>query len=269
MNNAFSHATLYVALLGSALTGAACVGRGTYDKSLVDAKTAQTQLKQASQESARLKTEALEKEGTLERLDASCKKREETMVAMHTKENHLSASLADTKKRLAEVKRARLAADIRADMFQDLTKRFQSMVSTGQLEVIVRDQRMVLQLPDDVLFDTGRAELKSDGQAALRFIADVVKTMPDRHFQVAGHTDSRPIQKSKYPSNWELSSARALTVVHFLIEQGVPKGMLSAAGYGDVDPIAPNESDMGRQHNRRTELTLLPMIDEYVFIPEH
>ena len=114
---------------------------------------------------------------------------------------------------------------------------------------------MVLQLPNDVLFDTGKTELKPAGRASLRQVAEVLQTIRDRQFQIAGHTDDKPIHTARFPSNWELSSQRALEVTHFLIEQGVRHDSLSAAGYSDVDPVAPNGTPEGRAKNRRTEIT--------------
>jgi chemotaxis protein MotB len=126
---------------------------------------------------------------------------------------------------------------------------------------------MVLQLSNDVLFDTGRTELKPAGQAALEAIAAVLATMPNRHFQVAGHTDNVPIRTDRFPSNWELSSGRALRVVHYLIDKGVAPEWISAAGYGEMDPLADNATADGRKRNRRTEITLQPNIDELVKVP--
>jgi chemotaxis protein MotB len=85
---------------------------------------------------------------------------------------------------------------------------------------------------------------------------------------VAGHTDDLPIATATFPSNWELSSARALHVVHFLVSKGVAAAELSAAGYADVDPVGSNATDDGRKRNRRTEITLQPNIDEIVRLPE-
>ena len=85
-----------------------------------------------------------------------------------------------------------------------------------------------------VLFDSGKTDLKSNGKEALSSVAEVLKTIDKRHFQVARHTDNVPIQNSAFASNWELSCARALAAVHFLIAQGVSPGLLSAARATDV-----------------------------------
>jgi chemotaxis protein MotB len=126
---------------------------------------------------------------------------------------------------------------------------------------------MVVAMPNDVLFDSGRTEIKRAGQAVLKAVASVLKTVP-RRFQVAGHTDNVPIQTERFPSNWELASARALEVIRFMTVQGVAPATLSAAGYGEFDPVASNDSEDGRRRNRRIEITLQPNIDEIVAIPE-
>ncbi len=120
---------------------------------------------------------------------------------------------------------------------------------------------------DDVLFDTGRTEIKPAGQKALAQIATVMATVGDRHFQVGGHTDNVPIATPRFPSNWELSSGRALEVVHFLIKKGLRPEALSAAGYGEFDPVSPNDTTDGKRRNRRTEISIVPKIDEMVAIP--
>ena len=96
-----------------------------------------------------------------------------------------------------------------------------------------------------MLFDSGKTDIKGSGQDALRQVATVLKTISDRHFQVAGDTDNVPIQTALFPSNWELSTRRAVEVVHFLVAQGMRPQLLSAAGYGEFDPISPNDWPTG------------------------
>jgi chemotaxis protein MotB len=93
-------------------------------------------------------------------------------------------------------------------------------------------------------------------------------TLDDRELAVAGHTDNVPIATERFASNWELSAARAIAVVKFLIENGLKAQNLSAAGYGEFDPIADNGSTDGRARNRRIEIVLQPNIAELVQIPE-
>jgi chemotaxis protein MotB len=176
--------------------------------------------------------------------------------------------IGDLQRRLADLEAAQRASEARAALYKDLTLKLRKQIDDGDLAIVLRDGRMVLQLPNDVLFDSGRTEIKPAGKAALGAIANVMKQMPKRQFQIAGHTDDVPIHNDRFSSNWELSSGRALRVVHFLIGEGADESMLSAAGYSQVDPVAANTSPEGRKKNRRTEITLQPNIDEIVKLPE-
>ena len=179
----------------------------------------------------------------------------------------LASSLAEARARLDELRRAQSAAETRAKLYRDLALKLKKMLDAGDLSISLREGRMVLLLPNDVLFDTGRTELKPAGRTALEQVAAVMKTIASRDFQVGGHTDTVPIATARFPSNWELSAGRALEVVHLLIAQGVRPDVLSAAGYGEFDPVASNETIDGKRKNRRTEISLVPNIDEMVAVP--
>jgi chemotaxis protein MotB len=96
----------------------------------------------------------------------------------------------------------------------------------------------------------------------------VLRTIAGRRFQVAGHTDNVAITTARFRSNWDLSAARAVEVVRILIAQGLKPELVSAAGYGEFDPIAPNDTPQSKGKNRRIEITLQPNIDELVAVPE-
>src|SRR5690606_37892206 len=140
--------------------------------------------------------------------------------------------------------------------------RFRSMIDSGRLRVRIVRNRMLIELSDNILFDSGRADLKPEGESALSEIATVLNTIPDRQFQVARHTDNIPMRSSRFDSNWSLSSARAVTVARFLIERGMAPERISAAGYADTQPVASNSTAEGRAQNRRIEIVLLPNLDE-------
>jgi chemotaxis protein MotB len=178
----------------------------------------------------------------------------------------ISDALSDAKLRLEELRKAQAAAQARADLFKSLMSRFKRMIDAGDLTIVVRDGRMVLSLRNDVLFQSARVGLERDGKAALAEVAGVLKTLAPRDFVIAGHTDNVPIQTDRFPSNWELSAQRAINVVKFLIEQGVPAASLSAAGYGAHDPVADNGLVDGRAKNRRIEIVLQPDLTELVQI---
>jgi chemotaxis protein MotB len=172
----------------------------------------------------------------------------------------------DQKAQLEEAKRAMQEAQERGKLLEDLQTKFKKMIDAGHLKVTTRHGRVVLQLHNDVLFDTGEADIKPAGKTALAEVAATLRTVGARRFQVAGHTDTQPItdKKKEFPSNWELSAARAIAVVKFLTSQGVDPGELSAAGYGPYDPVASNGTPDGMAKNRRIEITLVPNVAQLV-----
>ena len=108
------------------------------------------------------------------------------------------------------------------------------------------------------MFDSGEAVLKPDGESVMRKIAALLSGHPELKIQVVGHTDNVPI-RSRFPSNWELSTARALAAVHFLTEKaGVDPRRVGAVGYGEFRPIADNATVEGRAMNRRIAIIILP-----------
>ena len=175
-----------------------------------------------------------------------------------SEKGQLARVLDDAKARLEELRRQKAAAEARAATFRDLVKRLRSMIDAGRLKVVIRDGRMLIALPNDVLFDSGKTTIKADGQAALTEVARVLATIPDRHFLVAGDTDDVPIHTARFPSNWELSTARAVEVTKFLIANGMRPQVLAAAGYGEFDPVTANDSPEHKAQNRRIEIVLQP-----------
>ncbi len=197
--------------------------------------------------------------------DALQKKGEDVDKLLREK-GALATSWEEAKTRLEELRRAQAAAERRAEAMRDLVQRFRKMADAGQLQVVVRRGRMVLQLPNEVLFESGRAELKAQGKIALDDVAKILKDLRDRQFQVAGHTDTDAIATPRYPSNWYLSSARAIQVVEHLVSRGIDPKLLAASGYGEFDPIAANDTDVNKARNRRIEITIQPNVDELMAV---
>jgi chemotaxis protein MotB len=192
--------------------------------------------------------------------------------AIETRVQEMQGNLSATRAELDTLRKQREETAKRLGAFKDLTKKFQKMIDSGKLDVIVRDGRMIVKLPAGVLFDSGSAELSRDGELALMEVAIVLRQFGDRQFMIAGHTDDRPLESAqattKYRNNWELSAARALTVTEFLIEARMKPENLVAAGYGQFDPVGNNKTSQGRQDNRRIEIVLLPNIEEMPEMPE-
>jgi chemotaxis protein MotB len=178
------------------------------------------------------------------------------------------ASLAEQKKALAEYEARARQLELIKERFEKLKSKLDELTKLG-LAVNVRHNRMVISLPGDVLFDSGHETLKQDGKDILAKVAGVIKADPQllsRDYQVSGHTDNKPFQRGPFKDNWGLSLMRAREVLVFLVdpEKGgaLPKEHWSAGGFADTDPIASNDTDEGRQKNRRCELIVLPSVEE-------
>lgn len=149
----------------------------------------------------------------------------------------------------------------RNQIYQDVIGRFRALIDAGRLSVSIARGRMVINLPQDILFGSGNADLGSEGRQTLSEVGDVLAELTDRTFQVEGHADNVPISNERFPSNWELSAARALSVVHLLVRQGVAASNLSGAAYAEFQPVADNDTPEGRRLNRRIEIVMLPNLD--------
>jgi chemotaxis protein MotB len=170
----------------------------------------------------------------------------------------LRASVKEMEQALAELRKRKAAAEKRVLEFRELLARFKTLIDAGQLQVRIANGRMVVALATDVLFSSGSARLSSEGEEAILAVAEVLAQIPDRRYQVEGHTDNVPIATERFPSNWELASARAITVVRVLREGGVLPERVSGASYGEFQPVSDNGTPEGRAANRRIEIVLIP-----------
>jgi len=112
----------------------------------------------------------------------------------------------------------------------------------------------------EVLFDSGKTDIKQEAFPALDKIAGVLKdNVEDRNIGIEGHTDNEPIKHSKWKSNWELSTSRATSVLHYLVDtKGIEPKRVAAIGYGEYRPVASNDTVEGKKQNRRVEIVILP-----------
>ncbi|HEY4239244.1 MAG TPA: OmpA family protein [Kofleriaceae bacterium] len=273
------------------LAASACVTTGTYNKKVAeltkqrdDDRAAATkreqgldkQIADAKQAYADLESKLADVQAKLDeaakKLDdstqlvgvmtAKLEKLGQNVDSLSKEKGQLTAAMADAAARLEELRKQKAAADARAATFKQLVAKLHSMIDSGQLKVVLRGGRMIIALPNDILFDSGATQLKPDGKAALAKVAAVLAQVPDRDFLVAGHTDNVPIKTELFPSNWELSTRRAVEVVHLLVADGMSPKVLAAAGYGEFDPVAPNDTLPNRAQNRRIEIVLQPNLSD-------
>src|SRR4051812_30943553 len=184
--------------------------------------------------------------------------------------DNLNQSLAEQRKALEEYARRTEQLDQIRKRFELLQSKLQKLTQLG-LKVEVRNNRMLIQLPGDVLFDSGKDSLKEEGKKILLQIGEIVRSDADlskRQFQVAGYTDSKPLAGGPFKDNWGLSAMRARSVLVLLTTPqdkggaGLPPSNWSAAGFGDTGPVASNDTDDGRMKNRRVELVVQPDVEE-------
>lgn len=256
-------ARLPLSLLLAASLGAGCVTTSSHEQALADRdRRHQEELAQAKAQDEADKARAAELEKKLAeetQREAELRKLLEGTTADKEK---LDKLLQATSGQLDELGRQKAAADARAATYKALTDRLRSMIDAGKLSVKIRKGRMLISLPTDVLFDSGSAVLKKAGQEAVAQVAQALAGLEDRQFLVAGHTDDKPIHTSRFPSNWELSTERAVVVTRFLVGKGLKPQSLGAVGYGEFDPLVENDSDEHRAQNRRIEIQLQPNLSE-------
>jgi chemotaxis protein MotB len=140
-----------------------------------------------------------------------------------------------------------------------LDQRLASEIADDQVSVGFDERGLVVRVIDKVLFDSGQAKLRSEAFPVLDKVARVMsEDLGDQPIGVEGHTDNQPIKRSGWKDNWELSMARARSVLDYLNEQGVDSSRLIPVGHGEQHPIASNDDSEGRQQNRRVEIVVLP-----------
>jgi chemotaxis protein MotB len=161
-----------------------------------------------------------------------------------------------------EAQRARLQASEKQTegRYDALLANLSEEVRKGQLQVRQLEGMLTVDVAEQLFFDSGRAALKDSGKQILGKVAESLKGYEDKAIRIVGHTDNVPIRgglQKVFPSNWELSAARATTVVRFLQDAGIAPERLVATGRAEYAPVAPNDSTEGRQKNRRIEITLI------------
>ncbi len=246
--------------------GLAAIGCGPsqedLDRALAHGRQLQAQLQDSQHARDALQRHLQALQGQNQQMADRLRALGQNVEALQGERSNLQSSLQETQRALAELRAREQQAQARLQTFRDLLARFRSMIASGRLRVRVVRNRMVVELPEGVLFDSGKAKLKDSGKSTLSQVGQVLSSIPNRQFQIAGHTDNIPIHTHRFPSNWELSTARAVEVARYLIDQGITADRLSAAGYADTQPVADNDTADGRAQNRRIEIVLVPNLNE-------
>jgi chemotaxis protein MotB len=154
------------------------------------------------------------------------------------------------------------SACVSAQKFQEeeaLNQELQSELAANQVQIKTLNDELTVSMVNELLFPSGSADLNRDGKSVLNKIMPTLKTISDKRIEVRGYTDNVPIKgtlKRRYKSNWELSTSRATSVLEYLQSGGVAPNLLSARGFGEYQPVAPNDSSENRAKNRRTDIVI-------------
>ncbi|NOY71805.1 MAG: OmpA family protein [Gammaproteobacteria bacterium] len=235
--------------------------KGQIAKTEQELKAAQMQNAKAQEEIERNQQQLMIIEQELESAKIQVTAVQDELTDLETKKQALQDSLAESQAKMATLSNIEAETKRRNEIYAQFVNRLQTMIDGGQLTVSIEQGRIVINLPNNVLFKSGSANLNSEGKEALAQIAAVLSQFSDRRFQIEGHTDNNPINSTRFPSNWELSTSRSLTVVHLLTAMDVAPENISAAGFGEFRPRADNETEEGRTLNRRIEIIMLPNLD--------
>ncbi|ABB32772.1 OmpA/MotB domain protein [Geobacter metallireducens RCH3] len=208
-----------------------------------------------------------------EKLGADNKELEQVLRA---KTDTLSQSVADLRQKVTdlETENTRLKAEIAetrkareekvrevSKTYEDLLDRMKGEIAQGQVTISELKGKLTVNMVDAILFDSGKAEVKQGGMEVLAKVVDILKGVQDKMIRIEGHTDNVQIVGNltkRFPTNWELSAARAINVARYLQGQGIDPTVLVAVANGEYRPVASNDTEEGRAKNRRIEIVLVP-----------
>ncbi len=266
---------IFASLVLVGLLSTGCVTKSTYELALDDLDQTRSSLSSAEATIG-------EQQGMIESNEAEIRRTKEELEELKRQKSLLEDGYAEAQYRLddsadrlsesesrlneskSQLEKMRLIEEEtkkRNEIYARFVSELQKMIDGGQLTVSIEQGRIVINLPNNVLFASGHTSVNAAGQEALKQIGGVLKEFSDRRFQIEGHTDNVPIKSPRFPSNWELSTARALSVVHLMVAEGVRPENVSAAGFGEFQPRADNETKEGQALNRRIEIIMLPDLD--------
>ena len=225
------------ALIAAALAGSGCVSKSEFEKLQTD----------KNQE-----IDALQKQR--DSLDQQTKQLQSQRAALEKQQADLRSEVDSLQRQKSQLEAAKQQDK---SQYDGLVANLNEEVKKGQLQVRQYKDMLTVEVAEQLFFDSGKAALKDSGKEVLKKVGEALKGYDDKMVRVVGHTDNVPIATAQFPSNWELSAARATTVVRFLQANGVPPERLTASGRGEYSPIAPNDDAEGRRKNRRIEITLI------------
>jgi chemotaxis protein MotB len=266
--------------VGALVSG--CVSKSVYLKKAAESNQLQAQNIVLNTEKSALTARLVNRDGQMsdltqqkkvvdENLAAAKAENQKLMSTLEAKKGELNQRVTELSKENQDLNRKWLetaqAKDAEINQlkgsYDQLVGNLKDEIQAGQVKITQLAGRLSVNMVDKILFDSGEAVIKTDGQKVLQHVGEVLAKMADKDIRIEGHTDDIPISpslKDRFASNWELSTARATAVVRYLQDKtGIPPERLIAAGYGQYHPIAPNDTPAGREQNRRIEIVLVPI----------
>jgi len=218
------------AVVAAAFMTCGCVSQGTYDKLETD-KNQEIAALQKQRGGLQEQVQGLQSQQADLRRQVDALEQQKTQLLTASKQNQ--------------------------SQYDALVRSLTEEVKKGELQVRQYKDMLTVDVAEQLFFDSGRADLKDTGKAVLKKVGEALKGYEDKVIRIVGHTDNVPIKTKVFPSNWELSVARATTVVRYLQEVGIPPDRMVASGRAEYQPIAENDTPDGRKKNRRIEITLI------------
>lgn len=243
-----------IAFLTVGFISSGCVSTGTYKK-MEAMKNNEVSTLQQQNTALETQKKALERQNTtLQQQIASLEQKTTEMKQQVGSLDQQVGSLQQQKESLLT------ASQKQQKQYESLVQDLSKEVEKGQLQVKQYQNMLTVELAEKIFFDSGSATLKKGGKEVLKKVGEALKGYENKVIRVVGHTDNVKVAKSlqgRFPTNWELSVARATTVVRYLQDVGIPPQRMVPSGRGEYDPIAPNDTREGRQKNRRIEIMLI------------
>jgi chemotaxis protein MotB len=248
----------------------ACVSTTEYTKAV---ESAEVRYNALEAQNARLKSDLADASRRNEQLTADQAQLERTLAS---KSGELGKTVVDLRQRVSALEgdNARLSRELTeankareekvrevSSTYEQLVTKMKGEIAKGQVTISQLKGKLTVNMVEAILFDSGKAEVKREGLVVLGKVIEILKTVNDKSIRIEGHTDNKPIVgplAERYPTNWELSAARAINVARYLQKQGIEPTKLSASAFGEFRSVADNATVEGRAKNRRIEIVLVP-----------
>jgi chemotaxis protein MotB len=187
-------------------------------------------------------------------------KLQQIMISMNTALSGQGSSIIQKENTLVTREIDQKKKETETEKLHGLMEQIEGYIEERGLEkvITIKDEPkgIKLSLKDVILFESGNADLKGDSLVILKDLLDLIKQVKNP-ISIEGHTDNVPITNNEFKSNWELSAARALSVLYFFEDKGIPSNKLQFSGFGEQNPLYPNDTVEHRQINRRVDITIL------------